>query len=80
MESRTLAIMFTDIKGFTARTSESSRENVQKLLTDHERLLGPAFRHLGGHVVKTIGDAFLVWFDSPTDAVLCGLLIQEVLR
>ena len=80
MPSKTLAIMFTDIKGFTARTSDSSREGMQKLLVEHDRLLAPAFRHLGGNVVKTIGDAFLVWFESPTNAVLCGLLIQEVLR
>ncbi len=80
MPSKTLTIMFTDIKGFTARTSGSSREGMQQLLTEHDRLLAPAFRHLGGNVVKTIGDAFLVWFDSPTNAVLCGLLIQEVLR
>ncbi|HVE11750.1 MAG TPA: adenylate/guanylate cyclase domain-containing protein [Elusimicrobiota bacterium] len=80
MPSKTLAIMFTDIKGFTARTSDSSREAVQKLLSEHDRLLAPAFRHLQGNVVKTIGDAFLVWFESPTNAVLCGLLVQEVLR
>ena len=80
MPSKTLAIMFTDIKDFTARTSDSSREGMQKLLVEHDRLLAPAFRHLGGNVVKTIGDAFLVWFESPTNAVLCGLLIQEVLR
>jgi class 3 adenylate cyclase len=80
MPAKNLTIMFTDIQGFTARTSDSSRADVQKLLSEHERLLLPAFHHLGGNVVKTIGDAFLVWFESPTDAVLCGLLIQEVLR
>lgn len=72
--------MFTDIKGFTARTSESTREGMVQLLAEHERLLTPVFRRFRGTVIKTIGDAFLVSFESPTDAVLCGMVIQEVLR
>lgn len=80
MPTKNLTIMFTDIKGFTARTSEETREGVVKLLAEHEQLLLPVIRYFDGHVVKTIGDAFLACFDSPTDAVLCGLTIQEVLR
>jgi len=72
--------MLTDIKGFTARTSKSTREGVLKLVIEHERLLLPVFRYFEARVIKTIGDAFLVGFESPTDAVLCGLTIQEVLR
>lgn len=80
MVTRNLSIMFTDIKGFTQRTSASSREAMKALLAQHERLLVPVFTHFGGTIVKTIGDAFLVHFESPTDAVLCGVTIQEVLR
>src|SRR3954467_13895537 len=72
--------MFTDIQGFTARTSVSTREGIDKLLDAHDRLLKPGFATFRGTIVKTIGDAFLVWFESPTDAVLCGVTIQEVLR
>lgn len=80
MPTRTLTILFTDIQGFTARTSAETRQGVANLLEEHERLLAPVFAHYQGKVVKTIGDAFLVTFDSPTDAVVCGLAIQEVLR
>jgi class 3 adenylate cyclase len=80
MATRNLAIMFTDIKVFTQRTSASSRDAMKALLEQHERLLLPVFAHFDGTVVKTIGDAFLVYFESPTDAVLCGVTIQEVLR
>ena len=80
METKILTIMFTDIKGFTAKTSDSSRDEMAKMMAEHERLLTPAFRYFNGRVVKTIGDAFLVVFESPTDAVLCGMAIQEVLR
>lgn len=80
MATRNLAIMFTDIQGFTARTSVSTREGIDKLLDAHDRLLKPVFATFRGTIVKTIGDAFLVWFESPTDAVICGLTVQEVLR
>jgi class 3 adenylate cyclase len=80
MATRNLAVMFTDIKGFTARTSDSTRDGVRSLLDEHDRLLRPVFRHFDGTVVKTIGDAFLVYFESPTDAVICGLAIQSVLK
>ncbi len=78
--TRNLTIMFTDIKGFTARVSEGSREDLAQLRVAHDRLLKPVFKHFHGTIIKTIGDAFLVRFDSPTDAVLCGVTIQEVLR
>jgi len=80
MASRTLTVVFTDIKGFTARTSKGSRADLIRLLKRHEQLLLPVVSRYGGHVVKTIGDAFLLTFESPTNAVLCGLMMQEVLK
>jgi class 3 adenylate cyclase len=80
MATRNLCIMFTDIKGFTSRTSKQTRKEINRLLDEHNRLLIPVFNYFDGTIVKTIGDAFLVWFESPTDAVLCGVTIQEVLN
>ncbi|MCZ7647536.1 MAG: adenylate/guanylate cyclase domain-containing protein [Planctomycetota bacterium] len=80
MPTKNLSIMFTDIKGFTERTSKETRQGLVNLLKKHDNLLLPVIRYFEGTVVKTIGDAFLVHFDSATDAVLCGLAIQEVLR
>ena len=77
--TRHLAIMLTDIKGYTVRTAMSSREQLDKLLDLHEILIKPEFKKFGGRVVKTIGDAFMVVFDNPTDAVLCGVAIQRKL-
>ena len=79
MKSQMLTIMFTDIKGFTERTSASTREDLRGLLKKHEDMIKPIIFQIGGNLVKTIGDAFLVTFDSPTDAVLCGILIQNTL-
>ncbi len=80
MASRTLTVVFTDIKGFTERTSKGSRADLLRMLERHEELLLPLVGRYGGRVVKTIGDAFMLAFDSPTNAVLCGLMMQETLR
>ena len=77
MKTANLAIVFTDIKGFTERTSRQTLEENQQLLKLHGELLLPLFRAFSGKVVKTIGDAFLVTFESPTQAVLCGAAIQD---
>jgi class 3 adenylate cyclase len=74
-----LAIVFTDIKGFTERTSRQTLEENEQLLKTHNELLAPLFKGLGGRIVKTIGDAFMVTFESPTSAVLSGLAIQDAL-
>ncbi|MFI5143101.1 MAG: adenylate/guanylate cyclase domain-containing protein [Thermoanaerobaculales bacterium] len=77
MRTENLAIMFTDMKGFTERTSRQTRAENERLLKVHEMLLVPTFRAFGGTVRKSIGDAYLVTFASPTNAVLCGAAIQD---
>ncbi|MBI5209630.1 MAG: RDD family protein [Elusimicrobia bacterium] len=77
--TRNLAILMTDIKGFTDKTSRRSRSEIQDLLDEHKRLVLPVLESRGGRLIKTIGDAFLMVYDSPTDAVLAGVAVQEVL-
>ncbi len=77
MKTANLAIVFTDIKGFTERTSRQTLEENQRLLQVHSALLAPLFKAFGGRIIKSIGDAFLVTFESPTQAVLSGIAIQD---
>lgn len=79
MRTANLAIVFTDIKGFTERTSMQTLEQNETLLKTHNELLAPLFKGLGGRIVKTIGDAFMVTFESPTSAVLAGVAVQDAL-
>jgi len=72
-----LTVMFTDIAGYTERTGQQSREEAARWLAIHDGLLQPVIKAFGGKLVKTIGDAFLATFASPTDAVLCGMAIQD---
>lgn len=77
VKTATLTVMLTDIAGYTERTSQQSREAAARWLQLHDALLTPVLKAFGGRVVKTLGDAFLVTFASPTDAVLCGTAIQD---
>ncbi|WP_257447257.1 adenylate/guanylate cyclase domain-containing protein [Archangium lipolyticum] len=77
MKTANLAIVFTDIQGFTERTSRQTLEENQRLLRTHNELLTPVFKAFGGRIIKSIGDAFLVTFESPTQAVLSGMAIQD---
>ncbi len=73
LRTENLAIVFTDIVGYTARTSRQTREENARLLAEHDRLLLPIVRAFGGRRIKSIGDALLLTFRSPTDSVLCGM-------
>jgi class 3 adenylate cyclase len=77
MRTENLAVMLTDMKGFTAATSRQSREENARMLALLDELLLPVVRAFRGRRVKTIGDAYLVLFDSPTSAVLCGTALQD---
>jgi class 3 adenylate cyclase len=77
LKTANLAIVFTDIQGFTERTSRQTHEENQRLLQVHHELLAPMFKAFGGRILKSIGDAFLVTFESPTQAVLSGIAIQD---
>jgi adenylate cyclase len=77
LKTANLAIVFTDIQGFAERTSRQTLEENERLLRAHGDLLVPLFKAFGGRILKSIGDAFLVTFESPTQAVLSGMAIQD---
>ena len=77
MRARTLVLLLSDMKGFTARTSGQSREENARMLALHDALLLPVLRGYGGRKIKGIGDAMLASFNSPTDAVLCAQAMQD---
>ncbi|MGE0143600.1 MAG: adenylate/guanylate cyclase domain-containing protein [Planctomycetota bacterium] len=80
MRVLTLSILFADLAGSTERQSRSSRAAIADDVSRFQSLLTPVFSAFRGELVKSMGDGFLVCFESPTDAVLSAVQIQKQLH
>lgn len=75
--SRTLTILFTDLKDFTQRAATAPRESFRALLIKNREIVEGVVSATEGLIVKTMGDAYLITYESATDAVLAALSIQR---
>ncbi|MBF0119309.1 MAG: adenylate/guanylate cyclase domain-containing protein [Desulfobacterales bacterium] len=70
------AIMITDIVGFS-KEMEKDEEYMYNKLLKHNEIIRSIIKNNNGYEIKTIGDAFLVRFESAVDAVKAGMSIQN---
>lgn len=77
MHTENLTILFVDIADFTATTNRQSRRQNASLLKTFEALLKPQIKQFSGSIIKSIGDALLLTFHSPTDAMLCAQRMHD---
>lgn len=78
-QSENLAIVFTDIAGYTEATASRSRADTANILRIHNEILLPIVEAYRGFHVKSIGDSLLLTFSSPTDALLASMAMQDSL-
>jgi class 3 adenylate cyclase len=79
MKIEVLTIVFVDIKDYTSKTSDQSRRANERLLERFAGLVLPMVRAFHGSVIKSMGDAYLITFKSPTDSLLCAMAVQDQL-
>jgi formylglycine-generating enzyme required for sulfatase activity/class 3 adenylate cyclase len=77
MPRRLAAIVAGDIAGYS-RLMEIDEEGTHARVKRIERdLIEPSIAEHNGKLVKTTGDGFIAIFDSPVEAVRCGIVIQQ---
>jgi len=74
---RLAAIVAGDIVGYS-RLMQLDEEGTHARVKRIEReLIEPTIKEHHGRLVKTTGDGFIAIFDSPVEAVRCGIVIQQ---
>ena len=66
-----------DIQGFTSRTSSQTREENEIFIKETHSFVVKHVEEFDGRLVKSMGDGFLVTFESPTNAIKCGVSMQS---
>lgn len=70
---KTLALLFTDLKGSTAMYERVGDARAYAAVREHFEVLFEAVRRRRGAVIKTIGDAVMAAFLDPADAAAAAL-------
>jgi adenylate cyclase len=80
LKRRLKAILLADVVGYS-RLMNADEAGTHVRVTNYTKdLIEPKIAEHGGRLIRTMGDGFLVEFDSAADAVACGLEIQKGLR
>ncbi|HLJ83595.1 MAG TPA: tetratricopeptide repeat protein [Candidatus Eremiobacteraceae bacterium] len=74
-----VAFLFTDIEGSTRRW-EAQPDQMKAAVARHEQIVSSAIDAHGGHVFKSLGDAFCVAFQTPRDAIAAASHAQRTLE
>jgi class 3 adenylate cyclase len=76
-QSRTIALLFTDLVGSTELSTRLGREGADRLRRAHFALLREALDEAGGQEVKSLGDGLMVAFGSVGAAVAGAVGMQQ---
>ena len=72
-----ITVVFVDLSGFTALTEAMGDVKTAEILDRFSGIVRQSVATHGGEVVKQIGDAFLLVFREPRDAVACALDVES---
>jgi adenylate cyclase len=85
-EKRTVTIMMTDLRGFTALSERLEPEQVVQMLNAYFEIMVEVVFKFGGTINEIIGDALLVIFGAPQEmpdraqrAIACAIEMQNAM-
>ncbi|TGK29513.1 adenylate/guanylate cyclase domain-containing protein [Leptospira gomenensis] len=70
---KSLTILFTDLRGSTEMYDKAGDMLAYRLVQEHFRLLAETVKKFSGAIVKTMGDAIMATFSSPSDGMMAAL-------
>ena len=73
----TVAVLFSDIEGYTTLNERLGDARTQALLRAHDALVRDAVAAHGGTVVKSVGDGYMTVFQDPRATVACAVALQR---
>ncbi len=76
----TVTIMFTDLVDSTAMTDRLGDRDSRKMFRAHNEIIRQQVEAHGGIEVKSMGDGFMLTFQSSRRGVACAAAIQKDLR
>lgn len=77
MNSHLAVILAADIVGYSALMSDDQDGTLAALRSMRAEVFGPTVAGNRGKVVKSMGDGWLVEFNSSVDAVTCAMQVQD---
>ncbi|MBV8575724.1 MAG: hypothetical protein JOZ58_11915, partial [Acetobacteraceae bacterium] len=79
LKRRLTAVLLADVVGYSRLMSVDEEDTHVRIADYVKDLIEPKIAEHRGRLIRTMGDGFLVEFDSAADAVYCGLEVQEEL-
>jgi class 3 adenylate cyclase len=74
--SGTVTLLFTDVEG-SIRLWETDREAMAESSARHNRIVREQIEAAGGHVFKTVGEAFRAVFADPAGALAAAARLAD---
>jgi class 3 adenylate cyclase/HEAT repeat protein len=75
-----LAVLFTDIQGYSRKAQALSSLQLASLLQEYEGILLPTFAAHRGELIKRMGDGHMFVFQNALDATLASIRLQKALK
>ena len=73
-------VLITDMEGSTAEMEGRGDTIGMEVIRTHERLVRDVVTAHGGREIKSMGDGFMIAFETPAKGIACALDVQQALQ